>query len=55
MRDYGAEISRNKCVLVGASRAGTDGGGIVSIETRKFEESLRGGGRLLLMTVNMRR
>ena len=53
MRDSGIEINSNKCVVVGVSRAGTDDGSIVSIETRKAEERLRSGGRLLLMSVNM--
>jgi hypothetical protein len=53
MRDSGAEINRTKCVLVGASCAGTDEGGIVNIETLGDEERLRSGGRLFLTSVNV--
>jgi len=48
MRDSGAETNRTKILLVGTSCAGTDDGGIVSIETSRGEERLRSGGRLLL-------
>jgi len=53
MSESGAEINRTKCVLAGASCAGTDDGGIINIETRRAEERLRSGGRFLLMSVNM--
>ena len=51
--ESGAEINHNIRVLVGASRAGTDDGGIVSVETHKVEERLQSGAMLLLMSVNM--
>jgi hypothetical protein len=53
MSESCAEINRTKCVLVGASCAGPDEGGTLSIETRRAEERLRSGGRLLLMSVNL--
>jgi hypothetical protein len=53
MSESGPEINSTKCVLAGASCAGTDDGGIVSIETCRAEEMLRRGRKFLLMSVNM--